>query len=371
LLAAAAEGPSPPVLPPALKIVTDTPQPSGGGLPQNCSRCRSQSVCWKPVLDDHAIVINLLVCRIHRRIDVNKSAKTLLQMIRPKLIKSATKAAHALGGSNVKDLVRDFESVAIESLMSTYLVGESIHPLRWLFGEPNGAIPRYAFGLLRQARIRGVIEQSMTTDDDIETHLAQISAESARRPSRSTSLPPELVVQPAEHIEDYGFTERVSSLTAVIEDGATLSAREYRVLSFCLYGDQRGAHFFLGDRLGLGRQAITHTYAVAVRRVIQAAGLSPSYLQQRKLRPGRAAGKRRQKILRRQAKETYGLTVQEIIRICQHRRDRVSILDIAWAYGVTEDTVRDTYRRYGMMAREEIESALVPSAASAAAPDSR
>jgi len=355
------------VVPPPRRLPILQPTEAPSTLQQDCSRCRAQHVCWKPELDDHAIVVNLLVCRIQRRVDANAATKTLLKMVRPKLLKSADKLARKLGGASVRDVVRDLESVAIESLLSTYIVGESLHPLRWLFGEPNGTIPRYCFKRAREHRMRAATECSLTTDDEVETHIARMptGGEERRASSQGSvgqvySLPHDLVVQPNEFVGEVRRSEQAARIRDVLEDGVTLNTLEYRVLSFCMHSVARGAQCFLQSQMGLSRHRVTRIYAVALRRVIQATGLSASYLQQRGLRPRRAASRRRRKVLQRRGNEAHGLSPQEVARICRYRKKRIPLLDIAWAYGVSEDTVRAVHRKYGRMNREEIESALVP-----------
>lgn len=197
---------------------------------------------------------NLLVCRIKRGIEVNRSAKMLLTMLRPKI---RTLARFALRGTNISmDVVMsDLESATIEALMRNYVMGEIAYPLHYLFGHPNGVIRHYANNYGKKARRYQESHFLVASALDLIDAHALSSYES----------------EPQE-------SERAQRARAVIEDGVTLTASEYRVLKFCLENATEakrplnGLHVHLAHTMGVIRARVTKVYSDAAKKVVAAVG---------------------------------------------------------------------------------------------------
>lgn len=350
---------SPP--PPPLRVIAPAPRPR-----QDCSRCRAITTCWEAGASTDAVVVNLLVCRIRQRIDENQATKVLLAMLRPKLRALAARIARGSGHgrrTNVANLVTEMESIVIERLMTRYVLGERMHPLHWLFNEPNGAMTRWAarriaryqrhaaYTLSYGTRIR---EQSLVTLNRTATD------------DQVTSGP--LVAQGApapEHDETAELREATQHALDLLDDGVTFPLAEYRVLRFCLDNAQdtdsrdirapvRGLHLELADHMAVPRRHVTRLYALASRRLLDATGRATSYLAHLGVRVPRSAQKRRAN-RRRHTPQVEALTPEEIHELIELRATTAATtLDLAWAYGVSEDLVYRLTRRFGGMTLEEI-----------------
>lgn len=219
---------------------------------QDCSSCRNRGNCWAPNIKEEHIMTNLLVCRIKRGIEVNRSSKMLLTMLRPKL---RTLARFALRGTNITMdvIMADLESATIEALMKNYVMGEIAYPLHYLFGHPNGVIRHYANNYGKKARKYQ------------EAHYLVASALDLIDAQTSLTYNGELQ-----------GNDKATRAREVIEDGMTLSAVEYRVIKFCLDNATEakrplnGLHVHLARTMGVIRARVTKVYSDATKKVVAA-----------------------------------------------------------------------------------------------------
>ena len=190
---------------------------------------------------------NLLVCRLKRGIEVNRSTRMLLSMLRPKL---RALARFAIRGTSLElDLVvAELESATIEALLKNYVMGEIAYPLHYLFGHPNGVIRHYANNYAKKARR---YEDTYT----IVSNLAEQIKDAYE----------------IEHEEE--DTKRTRIARDVLEDGITLNVVEYRVMKFCLTNATEarrplnGLHVHLAKTMGVVRARVTKIYADATRKL--------------------------------------------------------------------------------------------------------
>lgn len=243
-----------PVLNSRLHIIRAEPADRG----QDCGACRNQSNCWAKGIKEEHIITNLLVCRIKRDIDVNRSSKLFLQMVRPKL---KTFAKLAIRGTNI-DLdvaLADLESQTIEYLQHYYVMGEIAYPLHYLFGQPNGVIRHFANNYARKTRKyeeTHVLDNGNNGDNDEGK-----SGLSAWDPQHDVT---------AEEAE----TEMTRRARDIIEDGITLTLSEYRVLKFCLANAAEakrplnGLHVYLSRTTSVVRARVTKIYADATKKMV-------------------------------------------------------------------------------------------------------
>jgi hypothetical protein len=252
----------------------------------------------------------------------------------------------------------DMESVAIESLLEKYVVGELAPPLVWLFHARHGGLRHWALRTVAAARREHhhTVSYEGSSDisyDDLEARVTRINCAAqggfiktrpSVEPGGSTSPPDEL-------------SERCARALEVVEDGKTLTAAEYRVFSFCLKNNVGAAratdwlHQHLAVMMGVSRKDVSRLYGIAVRKVIDAVGLRDSYLRARGIEPPRT----------RRVSRTRPLSPEEVIaavHILQVAGARATILDIAWALDVTDVTVHQLRRRFAGMTPEEVRDLL-------------
>ena len=210
---------------------------------QDCSTCRNQKNCWDThkIRNEH-IIINLLVCRLKRGIEVNRSTKLLLQMLRPEL-KNLTQ--WAIRGTNIDAgmALADLESYTIELILKKYVMGGVAYPLHWLFGRPHGYINLYANNYAKKTRQYESMQLLSGRNEEDEDDSS------------------EPFYDPRDEEEDTTKSTRVAR--DIIDDGITLTLQEYRILKFCLSNASdakrplSGLHVYLGQKTGLGRAKVT------------------------------------------------------------------------------------------------------------------
>jgi len=234
------------------KLLTIYPEPAYPA--QDCGGCANLPNCYAPGIKEEHIITNLLVCRIKRGIEVNRSAKLFLQMVRPILKKFAKRA---IAGTNIdiETALADLESQTIEYLQHYYVMGEIAYPLHYLFGQPNGVIRHFSNNYARKTRR---YEETHVLSDTSEPEAG--SAWEAQQPSPDEQ----------EELE----TEVTRAARAVIDDGMTLTLPEYRVLKFCLTNAMEakrplnGLHVYLARNMGVVRARVTRIFADAGKKLV-------------------------------------------------------------------------------------------------------
>jgi hypothetical protein len=327
--------------------------------------------------------LNLLVCRIQRNIDRDRSLQLFLRMIRPKLTKLANQihaASNAYGSVFIDDLVAEAEAVVSDVLINHYAIGEIGHPLHYLFGQPNGSLYRWAITWAKQHRAhysRNVFYGSTAgfrhtqkgeggdSVKDFESGLNWLN--SAITHGKVRHAPIEVSEHPSE-VEVLPLSDSVKDAAGLVDDGVTLSLQEYRVMRFCLNharddGIVRlmdGLHKHIGVEMDAYRQHVSRLFATAERRVIDALGLTSHVLAERGVDVEKVPRYRRKNIRRVRGWRPQ-LTVQEIIDAVafydSHPKARLA--DVAWAYGVGAETLRSVCRRFRGKSEEEIRATLL------------
>ena len=320
---------------------------------QDCSRCRCLDECWtKNSPRDDAITVNLLVCRIQRGIAREASTRLLLGLLRPKLRKIARDVSRRVRVP-FEEAYADASQVLVVSVMTRYVFGEHAPALVYLFDARYGALTRWAYHQARAATLSrsrfvsyGGTLSEREEGGDFERRLRFLNA--AVTDQQVQSGPPVPVVD-ADEASD---TDQLARLTETIEDGRTLSVREYRVLRFCLVNAEAGGALkeYLAARLGVARSVVTRLYGLAFRRLVDGAGLRGQYLAARDMPAGRRVGGR---VGRRVGgRALSGREVAEIVT------SSATSLDLAYAYGTNDNTVRKLRRRYKGMSSVDIEQAV-------------
>jgi hypothetical protein len=346
---------------------------------QDCTHCRNLQLCWRSQLDRHAIVINLLTCRIERSINPNRSARALLRMIRPKLKKTADRIRRVVGDDGYVDIgetIRELESAVIENLMEHYRMGERMHPLRWLFGKPHGAIRRWAAHRVHELKREALLTVSYgsATDEttqvrasdsvchrDFVSRLARLNFVSTGHQVHSP--PADLIKEPEEYDTNAAFRANADSAQRVIDDGLTLPLAEYRVLKFCLSNANEtsakpttGLHRYIAHVTDTPRSIVTWRYGQALRRLLDATGQAPDYLRRRGLSlPNGSSAYRRERWRLQLPPSKEAISAKEVADMIETRaQPGVTALDVAWIYGVSVDLVYRLQRRFRDYSRQQI-----------------
>jgi len=341
---------------------------------QACEQCRCLSLCWAPQLSEAATVINFLVCRITRHIEREAATRLLLEMLESKLQRVAALLLSVHGarraGWTHSDLVAELQSVVIESLLTTYHVGEQIHPLRWLFAYPKGAVSCWA---VKQARLNrrdfGVLWSYDSTapsggdiDDartDFEERVRQLNYRASGTAVRSGNFDA-WAVPGVEYDATAEAKGRYADAIALVDDGMTFPISEYRVLRFCLTSSNAaikvplsGVHAFLAQMTHTPRKAVSRVYGLAKRRLLDATGRTEAFLRRKNITiPPSATRRRAHRLCFKATSES--LTAAEICTLMGLRKRGITNMDLAWIFGISEDFVYKLRRRFEQLPPEEI-----------------
>lgn len=234
-----------------LRVLTPEPEEQK----QDCGACRNQPNCFAKNIKEEHIITNMLVCRIKRGIDVNRSSKLFLQLVRPKL-KNLAKAAVRGANIDIETALFDLEAQTIEYIQHHYVMGEIAYPLHYLFGQPNGVVRHFANNYARKARR---YEAHHVFDDGDEV---------------AGNTKNEEVVYPEVEREE-PETEATRAARDVLDDGVTLTLTEYRVAKFCLSNATEakrplnGLHVYLSRTMGVVRARVTRIWADSTKKLVK------------------------------------------------------------------------------------------------------
>lgn len=238
-----------------LRVIQAEPQEQK----QDCGSCRNQPNCYMKGIKEEHVITNLLVCRLKRDIDVDRSTKLFLQMVRPKL---RVFARQAIRDTNLDFDVAlaDMESHTIDYIRRYYVMGEIAYPLHYLFGHPQGVMRHFTNNYARKSKryeeTHVLDDASMTWEEQSDANAMRMEAEDEDDTAETTS----------------DVTRRARD---IIEDGLTLTSQEYRVMKFCMMNATdakrplNGLHVYLSRTMGIPRAKATKVYADATRRVVQ------------------------------------------------------------------------------------------------------
>lgn len=235
---------------------------------QDCGTCRNALNCWAPGISDDLIVTNLLVCRIKRGIDVNRSCKLFLEMVRPAL-KAFSKKAIRNTAIEPDIALADFESKTIELLQNTYIQGEYGYPLHFLFGQPRGHIRLYSYNYAKDERKNNdhmflQKSDSLQTWDSLQNkHPTEVDDMAEfYGPARLTGAS-----GCSGSNETHYQTDKTSAAREVIYDGVTLDSTSFRVASFCLTNASEakrplsGLHVYMSKVTNIPRTKVTKIWS--------------------------------------------------------------------------------------------------------------
>lgn len=355
-----------PVTKPTLRVV-EQPAPR-----QDCARCPQLRKCWNLGSNpsDSALAINLLVCRLKLGIDTNRTTKTLLRLLRPKVIKTAQWMHRTIGPSspNIDELVGEIETAVVMYLLQHYEMGEVAWPLHYLFAYPSGVIRGWAMNFTNKVRRYSQIHQSYGLADDPGYDLeAKVAMQNARVTSQKVQSTP----MSATYIDDEALDRRaehsvIDRGVAAADDGVTLSLSEFRVMRFCMTNADTeharspvsGLHTWLANHTNVKRSTVTKYYRQGGYRVVEAVGKTDEVLAARGVRARRINKARRTRWLHGATTSTDRLTADEIHGLLtEAQRENVTLNDVCWAYGVSQRGYSKLRDRFGGMTAAQIEEA--------------
>lgn len=247
---------------------------------QDCQSCPLKSKCWDTSRNprDEVLVINLLVCRLKLGIKREATTRLLLQLLQPKVNSIAAFIQRSCDCDDFEVVKLEVQSAVIEALLTDYKLGERAWPLHYLFARPRGVITGWTLRYIeRRRRSKRFVSVGMTPDVDVEWTLNELNA------SVTQGRIQEAPVSYEETEETEELLTPFTAALAHVEDGVTLSAREYRVMRFCLNhsGDSRpgengtpvsGLHIHLSERMGWDRSKVSRVYRQASAKVIEVVG---------------------------------------------------------------------------------------------------
>jgi hypothetical protein len=251
---------------------------------QSCNNCRYALKCYSERTTPRNVVINILACRIRKGINSNESTRLLLKMIRPKLLSLVNNARARVGGGyvNIEDLIRDLESRVIECLLDSengYNIGGPAYLTEYLFGSNprTGWVRKWIlWNFSKQQRFykkHTLVGHNPKSDTENEISEQDRIAISNVEEYNSNNL-------------DESNKDALNAIMQIIDDGYTLNANEYRVLSFCLSHANEsnktrlidGTHTYLANIMGVSRPRITRLFSVARSKITNAAKEHNIYL---------------------------------------------------------------------------------------------
>lgn len=347
---------------------------------QDCTACALQAVCWRPT-EPRVRVINLLVCRLERGIAVDGTMRTLLELLHKRLVRLAlwvVRRARGYARLDAVEVRQDLESAVFTGLRTSYVMGEGVGPLRWLFGR-TGCVRREAHHILRRAKQDArVLRYGSTSCSaqptggrtqaavDLESEVAFLNAFATD--NRIRTPPPAL--EPYTPTQPEAQAEYIQHALEVVDDGVTLTLEEYRVLRFCLAHASKtrrtpveGLLVRYSEVVGLRLQCVQETYTLATRHLADAVGLGEVVQQTRHVGHVDESVRRRRAAFRAQApvNSTAGLRLsrEEILAIVlPGEAPTPTVVDLAWALGVTPRVVYRHRARWAGRAPEDIVQAL-------------
>lgn len=256
-------------------------------ISQDCQNCPLQTKCWNTSKNpsNEVLVINLLVCRLKLGIKREASTRLLLQMLQPKVNSIASFIQSRCDVDDFQSLKLEVQSAIIEHLISDYQLGERAWPLHYLFARPKGVITGWALRYIeRRNGEQRMVSVAFTPDAEFEHTVTELNA--AVTNGRVQSSVPEFISTADEPLPTSAPIHRALEF---VEDGLTLSAREYRILRFCLThagdalpGDNgtpiSGLHMHLAQRLGWDRSRVSRVFRQASAKIVDVTGYTERVL---------------------------------------------------------------------------------------------
>lgn len=226
-------------------------------MKQDCQNCPYRKKCWNESQSPSASVLtlNLLVCRLKMGIKTNSTTRLILEMLEPKvqsMVKSILQKCPSEDRATVK---AELQTAIIESIMTSYDLGGRAWPLHYLFAYPRGTMWGWYFRYLNRVQKSA---SRLTVLDNVELP--------APEPEPASETP-----------------QVVTNALQIIDDGFTLTGKEYRIFNFCLQNSddmlQRSlGHVYLATTFNEDRSSISRIYRKAQAKIIEACGQTESVL---------------------------------------------------------------------------------------------
>lgn len=243
---------------------------------QKCGSCKYATKCYSERTSPRNVVINILACRIRMRITDNQAAKLLLEMVRPSLVNLVNNARARVGSGYIDTdyMIRDLESRIIECLIDKngYKIGEPAYLTEYLFGNrpSTGWVKKWI--LWHFSKHQRFFKRHVLFGDNPQSDSEEEMSDGDRN---AVSL----VEEYNTYVPDQDNRDIIKALTDIVDDGITLNANEYRVISFCLAHANEsnksrlidGTHTYLSTAMGVSRPRITRLFAVARKKLLVAA----------------------------------------------------------------------------------------------------
>ena len=244
---------------------------------QNCSTCPHVRKCWSLYtnagrkVSSQNVAINILICRLKLRIDPEYTTRNLLTILRPGIVNLVSNACQNAphGQTDFDTMLADMQSAMVEYLMVDYNIGDFLVATSYLFHPTRGYLVRWAkWHVSKMQRfsktheLRGMMQPDEDRYDDIADDIED------RQPVQQESYD-------SIEFEPEDTTDLVEVLKEMIEDGATLNHREYRVFTYCLQNANEsnasrhidGLHLKLAELIGVSRPRITRLYRRAQEKL--------------------------------------------------------------------------------------------------------
>lgn len=324
---------------------------------QDCQSCPLQTKCWDTSRNpsDEVLALNLLVCRMKLGIKRDRSTKLLLQLLEPK-VQSIVKFIYSK--CNVPDrrtLHGEVQSQIVEYLLTEYKLGERAWPLHFLFARPKGVMTGWALRYIEKANSdQRVLAAGFEPGVEIEALVDDINASiTSGWITQSPDTPPA-----TDESDDLRSDIPLSSARRTVEDGVTLTTREYRVLRFMLTHAEDhglftatapgyGMRSRLAQQLDWPKRTVSRIYQQACHKIIEAHGHTDKVLGL--TQPPVNPAERRARVLK--LDERRPLTDDEALGLIQ-LADEIGSAAACQAYGVLDKTLITLRKRHANKAHK-------------------
>jgi len=240
---------------------------------QECFKCSYLKKCWGKSVSTNNVILNILACRIKRNIHPNESTKLFLKMIKPAIVQLVEHAKERVGTGYIDTqvLITDLESRIIECLISEdgYQIGGPAYLTSYLFSnDPRmGWVRKWI--LWHFSKYNRFCKRHMLYGDNPESDTEEEISELDRDAI--------LAAEAEQSVEPCSSNEvTINKIMEAINDGITLNANEYRVISFCMAHANEsnqarlidGIHIYLSEIMKVSRPRITRLYATSRSRIL-------------------------------------------------------------------------------------------------------
>ena len=226
-------------------------------MKQDCQNCPYRTKCWNESRKPSASVLtlNLLVCRLKLGIKPNTTTRLILQMLEPKVQSMVKSIMQKCPGEDRQTVKAELQTAIIEALITGYDLGGRAWPLHYLFAYPKGVMMGWSFRYVHRVHKDA---SRLTVLDQADWAAPE----------------PEPEPEPSDVIDE---------ALRVVDDGLTLSAKEYRIFHFCMQNAdamlQRSlGHVYLANTLKEDRSSISRIYRRAQAKVIESCGQTEALL---------------------------------------------------------------------------------------------